>query len=141
MSAMRPFLLLISAVVLASCGKLYRYERFYDIPMEGWGSDGPLYYSYFNDDTVSVVDIDMVVVTERLPLDDTLHVFFDINTPDGMVASRDYTLPLNGDPGPGGEHTVRLVESARFRRCGNYLMTLRCYGSTVNIKAVGVIIR
>lgn len=141
MSAMRPFLLLMSAAALASCVELCRYERFYDIPMEGWGSDMPLYYSYRNDDTVSVCDIDMVVVTERLPVDDTLHVVFDINTPDGMVSSQDYLLPLNGDPGPGGEHSVRLVELARFLRFGNYLMTLRCDGSTVNVKAVGIVIR
>jgi len=107
--------------------------------MEGWS--GPLYYSYTNGDTVSVCDIDMVVVTERLPLDDTLHVVFDINTPDGMVTSRDYTFPLNGDPGQGGEHTVGLVRSARFRRYGNYLMTLSCDGSSVNVKAVGIVIR
>lgn len=136
---MRPFLLMLSAVMSVSCGKLYRYERFCDIPMEGWS--GPLYYSYRNDDTLSVCDMDMVVVTERLPLDDTLHVVLDINSPDGMCASREYSLPLNGDPGPGGEHTVRLVESARFRCCGNYLMTLRCDSSSVNIKSVGVIIR
>ena len=109
--------------------------------MEGWNRNNPLYYSYTNHDTLSLSSIDMVVVTERLPIDDTLHVSFDINTPDSRVASQEYTVPIGGRVGIEGEHTVRLADSARFRRPGNYLMTLRCDSSSVDIKAVGVTIK
>lgn len=135
----------VSALALSAfaCSRMCIYERFYDVSVEEWG-EKELYYTFHNDDTLTLRNIDMVIATERLPFDDTLRVVFEVFTPDGVRSGGDYSVSLSGDArNMPSEHVVSLVDSARFVRQGNYLISLRRVGGgeRCGIKAVGVAIR
>lgn len=139
----RLVLVAVWALAAFACTDMCLYERFYDVSVEQWG-DRVLHYTFHNDDTLTPRSIDMVIATERLPFDDTLHVVFEVFTPDGVRSGGDYRVSLSGDArNMPSEHVVSLVDSARFVCRGNYLMSLRRVGGgeRCGIKAVGVAIR